>query len=120
MSTASVYKGTTALLAQALPAAHANGVREHVVADLHVGAPHLAAHVERRLAVAASKSDRYVGEMHEIAATQEAVGLTPSLFQAMAEIYEAMAETSLARANPEEVPADPELADVLERLRARY
>jgi hypothetical protein len=120
MSTASVYKGTTALLAQALRAAHANSVLEHVVADLHVGAPHLAAHVERRLAVAASKSDRYVCEMHEIAATQEAIGLTPSLFQAMAEIYEAMAETSLARANPEEVPADPELADVLERLRARY
>src|SRR5687768_16750278 len=33
MSTASVYKGTTALLAQALRAAHENGVLEHVVAD---------------------------------------------------------------------------------------
>jgi 3-hydroxyisobutyrate dehydrogenase-like beta-hydroxyacid dehydrogenase len=120
MSTASVYKGATALLAQALLAAHANGVLEHVLADLHAGAPHLVANVERRLAVAATKAHRYTGEMHEIAATQQAAGLTAALFEAIAEIYEAMVETSLARANPEEVPADPELADVLERLRARY
>jgi 3-hydroxyisobutyrate dehydrogenase-like beta-hydroxyacid dehydrogenase len=116
MSTASVYKGTTALLAQALRAAHANGVLEHVVADLRIGAPELVANVERRLAFAATKSGRYVGEMREIAATQEAAGLTPALFEAVAEIYEAMAATPLARASPEEVPLEQRLADVLDQL----
>jgi 3-hydroxyisobutyrate dehydrogenase-like beta-hydroxyacid dehydrogenase len=116
MSTASVYKGTTALLAQALRAAHANGVLEHVVADLRAGSPQLVANVERRMAVAASKSDRYVGEMREIAATQEVAGLTPALFEAVAEIYEEMAATPLAQASPEEVPREPQLAEVLDRL----
>ena len=41
MSTASVYKGRLALLAQALRAAHANGVLEHVLADLRRSDPAL-------------------------------------------------------------------------------
>jgi hypothetical protein len=117
MSTASVYKGATALLAQALRSAHENGVVEHVLADLRAATPELVANVERRLAVAATKSGRYVGEMHEIAATQQAAGLTHALFEAIADIYATMAETPLARASPEDVPADSELADVLEGLR---
>jgi len=117
MSTASVYKGSTALLAQALLAADANGVLEHVVADLRIGAPELGSRVERRLATAASKSGRCVAEMHEIAASQSAAGLTPALFEAMTEVYSALAKTSLAGAKPEDVAADLELRDVLEGLR---
>ena len=117
MSTASVYKGTTALLAQALRAAHANGVLELVLADLRSAAPELVANVERRLAFAAAKSGRYVGEMHEIAATQEAADLTPALFEAIAEIYGTIARTPLARANPEDVPSDLSIPVILDELR---
>jgi len=117
MSTASVYKGTSAVLAHALLAAQANGVLEHVVADLGAAAPELVAGVERRLALAATKAHRYVGEMHEIAATQETAGLSPALFEAIAGIYATLAETPLGRSGPEEVPADPRLEDVLEGLR---
>jgi 3-hydroxyisobutyrate dehydrogenase-like beta-hydroxyacid dehydrogenase len=116
MSTASVYKGTSALLAQAFLAARANGVLEHVLADLETGAPELVANVPRRLAMAASKSERYVGEMHEIASTQAAAGLTPALFEAMAGIYETMARTPLAAASPEELPRDLRLESVLDEL----
>ena len=117
MSTASVYKGTSALLAHALLAAHANGVLDHVLADLRSGSPELVANVARRLANAGAKSDRYVAEMREIALAQAASGLTPALFEAMAEAYAALSETPLARLSPEEVPADVELTDVLRRLR---
>ena len=117
MSTASVYKGTTALLAQALRAAHANGVLDHVLADLEAVAPDLVGNLERRIAVAASKSGRYVGEMQEIAATQEAADLTPVLFEAIAEIYAEIAETPLGRADPEDVASTQPLDDVLARLR---
>jgi 3-hydroxyisobutyrate dehydrogenase-like beta-hydroxyacid dehydrogenase len=117
MSTASVYKGTSALLAQALLAAEANGVLDHVLDDLRAGAPELVSNVERRLASAASKSGRYVGEMHEIALAQSAAGLTPALFEAMAEVYAALATSELAQTRPEEVPSDVGLADVLERLK---
>ncbi len=120
MSTASVYKGSSALLVQALLAAHANGVLEHVVADLRAAAPELVANIERRIAFAAAKSQRYVGEMREIAATQAAAGLTPALFEAMAEIYETLAESPLAQLSPEDVPKDLRLADVLDRLRGAH
>jgi 3-hydroxyisobutyrate dehydrogenase-like beta-hydroxyacid dehydrogenase len=117
MSTASVYKGTSALLAQALLAAHANGVLDHVLADLRAAAPHLVSNVERRVAVAVSKAGRYVGEMREIAATQDAAGLTPALFDGIAEVYMQLADTPLARANPEDVAERPALTDVLDALR---
>ena len=117
MSTASVYKGSSALLAQALLAATANGVLEHVLEDLRAGSPELVANVERRLAFAASKSGRYVGEMREIAATQRAAGLTPTLFEAMAEVYAALSEGELARLPPEDAPRDADLETVLARLR---
>jgi 3-hydroxyisobutyrate dehydrogenase-like beta-hydroxyacid dehydrogenase len=118
MSTASVYKGTSALLAQALLAAEANGVLVHVLADLEAGSPHLVANVERRLASAASKSGRYVGEMREIALAQSAAGLTPALFEAMAEVYATLATSELARATaPEDLPEGESLARTLERAR---
>jgi 3-hydroxyisobutyrate dehydrogenase-like beta-hydroxyacid dehydrogenase len=117
MSTASVYKGSTAVLAQALLAAHANGVLEHVMDDLRTASPELVANIERRLGNAAAKSGRYVGEMHEIAATQSAAGLTPALFEAMAEVYEALAGTPLARRSPEEVTSDAVLEELLDGLR---
>ncbi len=118
MSTASVYKGTSALLVQALLAAHENGVLEHVLADLRTGAPELVANLDRRLGNAAAKSGRYVGEMREIAATQEAAGLTPALFEAMAEVYASLAGTELARATaPEDLPEGQPLAQLVDRLR---
>jgi len=119
MSTASVYKGTSALLAQALLAAHANGVLEHVLADLESGSPELVRNLPRRLAMAASKSERYVGEMHEIASAQSAAGLTPALFEAMADVYKAIARAPLARKSPEELPPDLALEVVLEQLAER-
>ena len=118
MSTASVYKGTAALLAQALLSADANGVLEHVLSDLRSGSPELVASVARRLASAASKSGRYVGEMREIAATQEAAGLTPALFDGMADVFAALSASELARSVPEEIPTDATLDDVLAGLQS--
>jgi 3-hydroxyisobutyrate dehydrogenase-like beta-hydroxyacid dehydrogenase len=116
MSTASVYKGTSALLAHALLAARANGVVEHVLDDLRAGSPELVANVERRLASAASKSGRYVGEMREIASTQAAAGLTPALFEAMADVFSDLSDTALAQAAPEDIATSPALEDVLARM----
>ncbi|HSF62031.1 MAG TPA: DUF1932 domain-containing protein [Gaiellaceae bacterium] len=116
MSTASVYKGTTAVLTQALLAARANGVLEHVLADLARGAPNLVCNPERRVANGAAKSARYVGEMLEIAVAQSGAGLTPALFEGMAEVYAALSQRSLARRHPEELASDLALTDVLDGL----
>jgi 3-hydroxyisobutyrate dehydrogenase-like beta-hydroxyacid dehydrogenase len=110
MSTASVYKGSTAILAQALRAADHYGVVEHVLADLG----ELADGAGERIGRAAAKADRYVGEMHEIRAAQTAAGLEPLLFEAIARIYAEIAASPLGRAAPEDAAAD--LDEALSRL----
>jgi len=112
MCTASVYKGSVALLTHALLTARANGVLGHVLADLG----ELADGAARSLARSAAKSGRYVPEMREIAVTQAAAGLTPALFGAMAEVYAAVSNSELARMAPEDVGADADLDAVLRKL----
>ena len=97
MSTASFYKGQTALLAQALRAARANGVLELVLDDLRRNYPELVDDAPRMLQSIAAKSGRYVAEMREIAATQEQAGLTPDLFEALATVFLQLSETEAAR-----------------------
>jgi 3-hydroxyisobutyrate dehydrogenase-like beta-hydroxyacid dehydrogenase len=111
MSTASVYKGSVALLAQALRAADHYGVLEYVLNDLG----ELASGAGRQIARAASKSGRYLGEMREISDAQGAAGLDPGLFEAMARVYAEIAETRLGQAAPEAAVSD--LAEVLRQLR---
>jgi hypothetical protein len=84
---------------------------------LRTAAPELVASVERRLAMAAAKAERYVGEMREIAAAQAAAGLTPALFEALAEVYARVAATPAAGASPEDAVAERPLAELLEELR---
>ena len=113
MCTASVYKGTTALLTQALRAAAANGVLDEVLADLATGGfPEPA----RRAVVGATKAERYVPEMREIAATQESAGLPVALFAAIAEVYAQIATTELAALDPESVDRSMPPVEVVRRL----
>jgi 3-hydroxyisobutyrate dehydrogenase-like beta-hydroxyacid dehydrogenase len=111
MSTASVYKGSVALLTQALRAADHYGVLEHVLSDLGEE------NAGRRVARSAAKADRYVGEMHEIAAAQAAAGLDPALFEAFAKVWAEIGGTRLAAAAPEDAGSD--LSEALRLLRER-
>jgi len=113
MSTASVYKGSIALLTQALRAADHYGVVEHVLLDLGG----LADDAGRRISRSAAKADRYVGEMHEISAAQADAGLDAGLFKAMGEIWAEIARTPLGAVAPED--ADSDLRDVLQQLQPR-
>ena len=119
MCTASMYKGSTALLAHALLTARAHGVLAQVLDDLHDSFPSQIDRAARSIAVSTTKAGRFVGEMHEIAATQSAAGLTPALFEAMAEVYGELARTPLAAQAPEEIPQGLELEVVLEQLCGR-
>jgi hypothetical protein len=112
-----VYKGHTALLAHALATAHAHGVLRHVLDDLQDSFPRQLDRAARLLAVSVTKAERYVEEMREIAATQASVGLTPALFEAMAEVYAELAQRPLAHQAPESIPSEPSLEDVLEGIK---
>jgi 3-hydroxyisobutyrate dehydrogenase-like beta-hydroxyacid dehydrogenase len=118
MCTASVYKGTALLLTHACRTALVEGVLDEALADLAKSSPELVEGVVRSIATAAAKSGRYVAEMREIAATQDAAGLTPDLFEAIAECYAAVARTPLAGDTPEQAAGEQELVAVLERLEA--
>jgi 3-hydroxyisobutyrate dehydrogenase-like beta-hydroxyacid dehydrogenase len=120
MCTASVYKGITALVVQALGTASRFGVTKDVLEDLTDSFPEVFSDVPRWLAVSASKSERYVGEMHEIAITQGSAGLPPELFEAMAIVWSRVAESTLAKAAPEEAAAtDRSLEEILQALAER-
>lgn len=115
MSTASIHKGVAAIVTQALRAADHYGVLDTVVAALgpRYADPEL-------IVTAAAKSDRYVGEMHEIAAAQRAAGLTPDLFEAFAAVYADVATSALAAARPEDVVDNARpIAEVMVELRRR-
>jgi hypothetical protein len=86
-------------------------VLEHVLSDLGEE------NAGRRVARSAAKADRYVGEMHEIAAAQAAAGLDPALFEAFAGVWAEIAGTRLAAVAPEEAGSD--LAEALRLLRER-
>ncbi|WP_305788693.1 NAD(P)-dependent oxidoreductase [Symbioplanes lichenis] len=97
MCTAGVYKGLTALVTQAMRTAGHYGVLDAVLADLARAGLDNSASVPR----AATKAHRFVDEMREIAAAQAGAGLTPALFEAMAEVYADVATTPLAQGDPE-------------------
>ncbi|GAB2619377.1 hypothetical protein Aab01nite_33410 [Paractinoplanes abujensis] len=113
MCTGSVYKGLTALVTQAMRTAGAHGVLDLVLADLERSGLADSDGVAR----SATKAHRFVGEMREVAATQEAAGLSPALFSAIADVYAGVALTELAAGDPEqERELSPE--EIVARLRA--
>ena len=116
MSTASVYKGIALLLTHALVTARAYGTVPDVIEDLRRVFPDLADEPAVRLALAASKADRYVAEMREIAATQASAGLPPAVFEAIAAAYEAISASPGAQATPEEAARATELEAVLSAI----
>lgn len=96
MCTASIYKGFTALMMQALLTARAHGVTQFVLDDVGNGYGGKLATAATQIATAAAKSDRFTGEMRQIAQTQGDAGLRPELFEAMALIFEQAARSELA------------------------
>ncbi len=119
MCTASMYKGTKALVMQALLTADAHGVREEFLADTAREWPDAVPTWHLDVAVSATKAWRFVDEMHEIARTQQAVGLPGELFEGVAAAYERAARTELGASSPEDVDRAASVDEVLARLRAQ-
>ena len=116
MCTASIYKGTTALWIQALETADRHGVADVVLDDLAEVFPEDVGQAAQRVAVSVSKSDRFVAEMEQIAATQAEAGASGELFTGLAAVYRRLSHTKLSELAPEEAAALTDLRDVLRRL----
>jgi 3-hydroxyisobutyrate dehydrogenase-like beta-hydroxyacid dehydrogenase len=110
MCFAAQSKGSTALLCAVLGAAQELGVLEQLKRQWARGGPVLA-EVERNILRSAPKAWRYVGEMHEIAATLEAAGMPPQFHEGAARIYESLRQFR---------DGQPEFEEVLRELRKAY
>jgi hypothetical protein len=85
--TGAATKGTSALLADVIALALAEGVHDPLMAEWERSQPELVQRSERDLPSAAAKAWRWVGEMEEIAATFEANGLPDGFHRAAADVY---------------------------------
>lgn len=83
-------KGSAALLLAVRSLARASGVEDELLLEWADRLPGLVDESNRAAGQAALKGWRWVGEMHEIAASFAAVGLPPGFHEAAAEIYAAV------------------------------
>jgi 3-hydroxyisobutyrate dehydrogenase-like beta-hydroxyacid dehydrogenase len=100
MCTGGVRKGVTALLINALLTAAEHGVLEPVEAELRRA---LKRDPLVEVELAAAKAWRFVPEMDAVAATQEAAGLDPATYRAIADVFRRTATSELAERQPEDV-----------------
>jgi 3-hydroxyisobutyrate dehydrogenase-like beta-hydroxyacid dehydrogenase len=98
MAFAAWTKGSTALLIAVRALAAAEGVGDALLESWARLSPELADQSLRSAAGAAPKAWRWVGEMHEIASSFEAVGLPGGFHRAAADVYERLATFKVGEA----------------------
>jgi 3-hydroxyisobutyrate dehydrogenase-like beta-hydroxyacid dehydrogenase len=116
MATSSMYKGTNALVLQAALTASHFGVLDAFLQDVSGTWPDNVPRWPWEVALAASKSERFVDEMREIAVTQAQAGLVEDLFLGVAAVFERLSHTDLARATPEAVPREIDFTQIADRF----
>ena len=108
-------KGTTAVWTELLTAAEAMGLYDALL-DEFGDAADPARHIGSTTQMP-RRARRWVGEMEEIAATFEHLGLTPRILQGAADIYRLVGETPLADQTSRE--PDPDIRDMLRAIAQR-
>lgn len=109
MCYAAYTKGTTALLSAILAAAEQLDVRQALYREWTRDDPAMVERTENRVIRSTAKAWRFEGEMNEISATFQAVGLPGDFHLAAAEIYHRLAEFK-------DTPSAPTLEQVLATL----
>ena len=116
MCYASLTKGLTALCTELLTAAEKLGVSEALSAEFKLSQASLYERMEKGLPSMPPKARRWIGEMEEIAATFEHVGLTPNILTGASDMYRLVSETPLADLSPEDRDRFPSLAELVDVL----
>jgi len=109
MAYAAWTKGSGALLMAVRALAIREGVDEMLLAEWARSQPDLVARSEDAVRASARKAWRFVGEMEEITATFEAVGLPAGFHEAAAEVYRRLAAWK-------DTPAPPSVGEVAKAL----
>lgn len=118
MCYAALTKGLNALGTELLLAADAHGLRDALFDELQASQPALLAWLEDAVPGMPPKSRRWVSEMREIAATLEALGLSPGYHLAAADLFNWVGETPLGAERPEARDTSRGLRATLDALSA--
>ena len=94
-------KGLQALGTELLVAARLMGLEEALRAEQEGSLAEVRTYLERSVPGMPPKAYRWVGEMEEIAATFEALGLTPRMLLGAADLYQLVAATPIGKESPE-------------------
>ena len=101
MCYAAMTKGTSALYSQLLMAAELMGLTEPLLAEFESGQQAVLQRMERGLPTVPPRARRWVSEMEEIRDTFAGLGMTPHIFEGVAEMYRLIGSTPLGEEFPE-------------------
>lgn len=116
MCYAALTKGSAALHTQLLMAASLMGLSQPLREEFRHSEPTVQQRMESSISDLPAKSRRWVSEMQEIEATFGALGLTPLIFQGVAEMYQFMGSTPLGEETPETKDATRTSQQTIEHL----
>lgn len=116
MCYAAMTKGSSALYAQLLMAAELMGLSGHLKAEFQDGQGAVYQRMEQGLPGVPAKSRRWVSEMEEIQATFSGLGMTPHLFQGVADMYRLIGGTPLGDETPESKDFERSLEQTITQL----
>lgn len=102
MCYAALTKGTCSLMTQLSIAAERLGASEALREEFAFSQPHHLEWMRRWVPNMVPKAHRWIGEMEEIAATFEGVGLTRGSFEGAADTYRMVAATPAGHTSPED------------------
>ena len=101
MCYAAMTKGSWALYSELLMAAELMGLTEPLLAEFQSGQSSVLQRMERTIPTVPPRSRRWVSEMEEIRDTFAHLGMTPHLFEGVAEMYRFIGSTPLGEEFPE-------------------
>ncbi|MXZ92439.1 MAG: NAD(P)-dependent oxidoreductase [Chloroflexi bacterium] len=116
MCYAAMTKGSWALYSQLLMAAELMGLTEPLLAEFQSGQESVLQRMERSLPTVPPRARRWVSEMEEIRDTFAHLGMTPHLFEGVADMYGFIGDTPLGEETPESRDRDRSFAETIRQL----
>ena len=116
MCYAAMTKGTSALYSELLMAAELMGLTEPLLAEFNNGQSAVLQRMERNIPTVPPRSKRWVSEMEEIRDTFAHLGMTPHLFEGVAEMYRLIGSSPLGEEFPESRDRERTFTETIQQL----
>ena len=116
MCYAAMTKGTFALYSELLMAAELMGLTEPLLEEFRSGQQAVLQRIERSLPTVPPRSRRWVSEMEEIRDTFSHLGMTPNIFEGVADMYRLIGSTPLGDEFPESRDRDRTFTETIRQL----